>query len=105
MPTYEYECNDCGHSFEAFQSIRDEPLKICPQCGKDIRRIITGGSGIIFKGSGFYRTDAQARPAGNAKETAEKAAPPDAGAGEKQKREPAAAPAAKTAAAVKEDVS
>jgi putative FmdB family regulatory protein len=57
MPTYEYECKDCGHTFEAFQSMSDAPLKICPECGKEVRRLINGGSGIIFKGSGFYVTD------------------------------------------------
>lgn len=57
MPTYEYECKSCGHVFEAFQSMKDEPLKICPECGKEIRRLINGGTGIIFKGSGFYVTD------------------------------------------------
>ncbi|MDR1929586.1 MAG: zinc ribbon domain-containing protein [Treponema sp.] len=57
MPTYEYECKSCGHAFEAFQSMSDEPLKECPECGKEVRRLINGGSGIIFKGSGFYVTD------------------------------------------------
>ena len=57
MPTYEYECKSCGHAFEAFQSMSDDPLKTCPECGKDIRRRINGGSGVIFKGSGFYVTD------------------------------------------------
>jgi putative FmdB family regulatory protein len=57
MPTYEYECKSCRHSFDVFQSIKDEPLKICPECGKELRRIINGGTGIIFKGSGFYTTD------------------------------------------------
>jgi len=57
MPTYEYECKDCGHSFEVFQAMSDPPLKDCPECGKEIRRLIFGGSGVIFKGSGFYVTD------------------------------------------------
>jgi putative FmdB family regulatory protein len=57
MPTYGYECKSCGHTFDVFQSMNDDPLKICPQCGKDIRRLINGGTGIIFKGSGFYVTD------------------------------------------------
>ncbi|MDR0707570.1 MAG: zinc ribbon domain-containing protein [Treponema sp.] len=72
MPTYEYECKDCGHVFEAFQSMKDEPLKVCPECGKEIRRLITGGSGVIFKGAGFYITDTQAKPAagGAAKDAA-----------------------------------
>jgi len=57
MPTYEYECKICSHTFEAFQSMSDEPLKQCPECGKEIRRLIFGGAGVIFKGSGFYVTD------------------------------------------------
>jgi putative FmdB family regulatory protein len=57
MPTYEYECKECSYNFEVFQSMSDEPLKICPKCGKEIRRLIFGGAGVIFKGSGFYITD------------------------------------------------
>ena len=57
MPTYEYKCKSCGHSFDAFQNIKDEPLKVCPECGKELRRLINGGSGVIFKGGGFYVTD------------------------------------------------
>jgi putative FmdB family regulatory protein len=57
MPTYEYECKKCGYNFEAFQSMSDEPLKICDKCGGDVRRLILGGAGVIFKGSGFYVTD------------------------------------------------
>jgi putative FmdB family regulatory protein len=57
MPTYEYECKTCGHTFDAFQSMSDAALKICPKCGEELRRIINGGSGVIFKGSGFYVTD------------------------------------------------
>jgi len=57
MPTYEYECKSCGHSFEVFQSMSEEPLKTCVKCGKEVRRLIFGGAGVIFKGSGFYVTD------------------------------------------------
>jgi len=57
MPTYEYECKNCGHGFEVFQSMSDPPLKDCPECGKEVRRLIFGGTGVIFKGSGFYVTD------------------------------------------------
>ena len=57
MPTYEYECTKCGHTFEAFQSMKDEPLSSCPKCRGRVRRLIQGGIGIIFKGSGFYTTD------------------------------------------------
>ena len=57
MPTYEYECKECKHNFEAFQAMSDPPLKECPKCGKDVKRLILGGAGVIFKGSGFYVTD------------------------------------------------
>ena len=58
MPTYEYACPKCGHAFELFQSMRDEPLKKCPKCKKTgVKRLIGGGAGLIFKGTGFYITD------------------------------------------------
>ncbi len=58
MPTYEYLCNACGHRFEKFQSITSEPVRICPKCSKnDVTRLMSGGTGLIFKGSGFYITD------------------------------------------------
>ena len=57
MPTYEYECTKCGHTFEAFQSISEKPLSRCPECKGSVRRLINGGLGVIFKGSGFYSTD------------------------------------------------
>ena len=57
MPTYDYECTECGYKFEYFQAMSDDPLSTCPQCGSRLRRLIGGGTGIIFKGSGFYVTD------------------------------------------------
>jgi putative FmdB family regulatory protein len=57
MPTYDYRCKDCGHHLEEFQSVTDAQLTICPKCGGKLQRLITGGSGLIFKGSGFYITD------------------------------------------------
>jgi putative FmdB family regulatory protein len=58
MPTYEYACPKCGHHFEQFQSMSDEPLKKCPKCRKSgLKRLVGGGAGLIFKGSGFYETD------------------------------------------------
>ncbi len=58
MPTYDYECNACGHKFEEFQSIKADPIKTCPVCKKNrVKRLIGAGSGLIFKGSGFYCTD------------------------------------------------
>ncbi len=57
MPTYGYECTHCGHTFDAFQKITDEAIEKCPKCKDKVRRVIGGGTGIIFKGSGFYATD------------------------------------------------
>jgi len=58
MPTYDYECSN-GHQFEYLQSITAEPLAECITCGAPVRRLIGGGTGIIFKGSGFYVTDSK----------------------------------------------
>ncbi len=57
MPTYEYECQKCGHQFELFQSIKDAPKKTCPKCRGKVKRLLGTGAGLIFKGSGFYVTD------------------------------------------------
>jgi putative FmdB family regulatory protein len=57
MPTYEYKCNKCEIHFEEFQSMSAEPIKVCPECGGDVVRLISAGNGLIFKGSGFYITD------------------------------------------------
>lgn len=57
MPTYEYKCNDCGNLFEVFQSMNAEPVKKCPKCGGEVKRLIGAGAGPIFKGTGFYQTD------------------------------------------------
>jgi putative FmdB family regulatory protein len=77
MPTYEYACPKCGHQFEQFQSMRDEPLKKCPKCKKTgLKRLVGGGAGLIFKGTGFYITDYKnkggSKDAGAAKEGAGK---------------------------------
>lgn len=57
MPTYEYECEKCGHRFELFQQMSEAPRKRCPKCRGKLRRLIGTGAGMIFKGSGFYTTD------------------------------------------------
>jgi putative FmdB family regulatory protein len=60
MPTYEYICKDCGDRFDHFQSMSSPPLKKHPECkktGANVERVISGGTGLIFKGSGFYLTD------------------------------------------------
>ncbi len=58
MPTYDYRCTACEHQFELFHSMKDNPKRKCPECGKNaLERLIGTGAGVIFKGSGFYETD------------------------------------------------
>ena len=57
MPTYEYKCGSCNHLFEVFQPMTEAPKRRCPKCGKSVKRLLGSGSGIMFKGSGFYETD------------------------------------------------
>ena len=57
MPTYEYQCKKCGLKFERFQNIKEEPIRECPECSGPVKKLISAGAGIIFKGSGFYITD------------------------------------------------
>jgi putative FmdB family regulatory protein len=58
MPTYEYQCDGCGHSFDELQSFKDDTLKTCPKCKEErLRRLFGTGAAILFKGSGFYETD------------------------------------------------
>ncbi|SRR5690606_14621647 len=58
MPTYDYECDACGHTFDVFQNISEPKKKKCPECGKPkLRRLFGAGAAIVFKGSGFYQTD------------------------------------------------
>ncbi|MFW5694992.1 MAG: FmdB family zinc ribbon protein [Alkalispirochaeta sp.] len=65
MPTYDYQCDQCGHAFETMQSMKDAPLSVCPQCEQaTLRRIISGGTGVIFKGSGFYVNDSRTAGSG-----------------------------------------
>ena len=85
MPTYEYVCTKCGHEMEAFQSMKDAPLKQCPVCKKaGLKRKVGGGAGLIFKGSGFYITDYK-----------KKSGTPDAKPASKTPETKSAAPAAK----------
>ena len=58
MPTYEYACTKCGHQFEAFQSFSDEALTECPECKGKVQKVYSN-VGVVFKGSGFYKTDSR----------------------------------------------
>ena len=65
MPSYDYQCSACNHEFEEFQSISADPLQVCPSCGEAaLKRLVGGGIGVIFKGSGFYVTDSKGANAG-----------------------------------------
>jgi putative FmdB family regulatory protein len=57
MPNYDYRCLSCGHEYELFQTMSEKPATKCPKCGKKVQRLIGGGSGVSFKGTGFYETD------------------------------------------------
>lgn len=112
MPTYEYQCAKCGHEFEKFQSIADKPLKICPEdlCARKtwgrgkVKKKISAGAGLIFKGSGFYITDyrsdqyKEAAKKDSAATTPAAATPAasDARSSSKPSDKPAAKPAART---------
>lgn len=86
MPTYEYRCSACEHEFEVFQSMKDDPKRTCPECGKRaLERLIGTGAAVIFKGSGFYQTDYRSE---SYKKAAEKEKPSDSKAG-KQESKPA----------------
>ena len=72
MPTYDYQCAQCNNKFEVFQAMKDRPAAKCPKCGSRADRLIGGGSGVIFKGSGFYQTDYRSK---SYKESAKKDIP------------------------------
>jgi putative FmdB family regulatory protein len=105
VPTYEYTCRDCGHTFEVVQSMIDDPLTMCPECGGSLRKVFAPPA-ISFKGSGFYATDhgkrskrsdegGDGKPGGKdtpgeKRETKETAAKPDAGPATKGAKKPPA---------------
>lgn len=73
MPTYEYACDSCGNDFEVMQKMSDAPVEKCPKCGKKVRKVLSGGIGISFKGSGFYVNDSGGSSSASAKASAAKA--------------------------------
>ncbi len=84
MPTYEYECEKCGKTFEVFQSITAEPLTKCADqtCGGKVHRLVSGGAGFLFKGNGFYATDYRSESYKKAAEAEKKPAGSASGSGD-----------------------
>ena len=62
MPTYEYACTKCGYEFEVVQSFSDDPISSCPECKGEVKKVFSN-VGVVFKGSGFYKTDSATKPA------------------------------------------
>ncbi len=83
MPTYEYLCKSCKNRFEKWQRMTDEPLSTCPECGEPIHRVFFP-AGVVFKGSGFYKTDHAASPAVDSNGHTKKGENEPAAAGEKK---------------------
>ena len=84
MPTYGYNCPACGHQYDKLQKMSDETRAACPKCGTAGERIISGGAGLVFKGSGFYETDY--KRAGSAKDKSESGEKDSSKSGEKSKK-------------------
>lgn len=107
MPTYDYECDLCGHKFELFQPISEDPKKKCPECKKPkLRRLFGTGAALVFKGSGFYQTDyrsesykkaaaADAKPASDGGTSDSKSTPAKTESSSKSEPKPAASTAPK----------
>ena len=79
LPTYQYACTECGHAFEQFQSFTDDALTVCPECEGRLRKVFNA-VGVVFKGSGFYRTDSRA----DGKSSTTSASTADSSSGEKK---------------------
>jgi putative FmdB family regulatory protein len=95
MPTYEYRCDGCTKQFDVFQSITAEPLKTCPHCrSRKVKRLLGGGAGLLFKGSGFYITDYRSAGYQSAKKSDSAAAAPAAAGAKTEAAKPKNAAAA-----------
>jgi putative FmdB family regulatory protein len=96
VPTYQYSCTECGHFFEAVQSFSDDSLTVCPECGGRLRKVFNA-VGVVFKGSGFYRTDSRTSSttpeAGSTKTESKPETRSDATSTTKRETKPAAAAA------------
>ncbi len=84
MPTYQYRCTECGHDLEAVQKFSDAPLTECPNCGGSLRKVFNA-VGVVFKGSGFYRTDSRTNGKTSSESSTTGAAKPAASSGSGEK--------------------
>lgn len=91
MPTYSYRCRECGDAFDVQQSFTDPSLTVCPACGGELRKVFSP-VGVSFTGSGFYRNDSRAKPAGGSEGSSSdsSSSATDAGSGSSEKPAPAA---------------
>ena len=80
MPTYQYACTECGHAFEQFQSFTDDALTVCPECDGRLRKVFNA-VGVVFKGSGFYRTDSRSASSSTTPSTPSTPSTPGTGSG------------------------
>ena len=87
MPTYDYKCLDCKRTFEIVQRMTESPKRKCPKCGGRVKRLIGGGAGILFKGSGFYATDYRSESY-KKKAASEAPKPPSEPSKEKKEKKP-----------------
>jgi putative FmdB family regulatory protein len=78
VPTYQYSCTDCGHFFEAVQSFSDDSLTVCPECEGRLRKVFNA-VGVVFKGSGFYRTDSRSQNASKSESSSSASSSSDSG--------------------------
>jgi putative FmdB family regulatory protein len=100
MPTYEYQCDNCGKEFDYFQSMSDSPKTKCEECGGKLTKLLSAGSGLIFKGSGFYITDYKKSGSSEASGSASKSDAPsksESSGKSEPKSEPKASPTPKKA--------
>jgi putative FmdB family regulatory protein len=76
MPIYEYKCKSCGYEFEELQSLKEKPITVCPKCSKpSVKRLLSSGPALVFKGSGFYETDYKKSPSSVSTKTKPKSKP------------------------------
>ena len=92
MPTYQYACTECGHAFEQFQSFSEDSLTECPECSGRLRKLFNA-VGVVFKGSGFYRTDSRSADTSESKSETKTESKPAAKSESKSDSKPAAKPA------------